>query len=90
MDQMALGAMHASFSCPPLQELRAKTGGSGGGAMDWALALAAGAEAVQKYGGAAPGCRTMLDALLPAADACLQAAEQGGSLDGWMRLRKAL
>ena len=59
-----------------------KAGGGGGGVMDWALALAAGAEAVQKYGGAAPGCRTMLDALLPAAAACLLAAEQGGCMDG--------
>ena len=50
------------------------------GAIDiigWAQALKEGTEAVQKYGGATPGCRTMLDALVPATAACLNAAEHG-------------
>ena len=34
----------------------------------WAAAARAGVAAVQKYGGAGPGHRTMLDALLPAVD----------------------
>ncbi|KAG2427354.1 hypothetical protein HXX76_012548 [Chlamydomonas incerta] len=44
---------------------------------DWAEALSAGLAAVQKYGRADTGCRTMLDALLPARDAALAAAERG-------------
>ncbi len=45
---------------------------------DWAEALAAGLAAVQKYGRADRGCRTMLDALLPARDALLEAVANGG------------
>ena len=90
MSHACQGAMYASEPCMPvshacqsslpplLQEDGVKSDGSSSGAMAWALALGAGAEAVQKYGGAAPGCRTMLDALLPAAAACLLAAKQGG------------
>jgi len=47
------------------------SGGAGGGTpgvQAWAAAARAGVAAVQKYGGAAPGHRTMLDALLPAVD----------------------
>ena len=43
----------------------------------WAAAFKAGADAVSKYGGAKRGSRTMLDALLPAADAAAQAAQSG-------------
>lgn len=43
-----------------------------------AAAMAEGAAAVSKHGGAVRGSRTMLDALLPAADA-LQAAVQAGA-----------
>lgn len=43
-------------------------------APDWSAALGAGLAAVQTYGGAAPGDRTLVDALKPALDA-LQAGE---------------
>ena len=42
-----------------------------------AEALAAGAAAIQKYGGASRGNRTMLDSLLPAIDVLLQAPSSG-------------
>lgn len=37
--------------------------------VTWAAALRAGVQAISKYGGAAPGDRTMLDALVPAVEA---------------------
>ena len=42
--------------------------------IDWATALSEGVRRIQQYGGAAPGDRTMLDALFPAA-AALQAGQ---------------
>ncbi|WP_321934742.1 dihydroxyacetone kinase family protein [Paraburkholderia sp. J8-2] len=39
------------------------------GALDWAAAMHGAAEAISELGGAKPGDRTMLDALVPAADA---------------------
>ncbi|MEM5318123.1 dihydroxyacetone kinase family protein [Paraburkholderia sp. JHI869] len=39
------------------------------GARDWAAAIRGAAEAISELGGAKPGDRTMLDALVPAADA---------------------
>jgi triose/dihydroxyacetone kinase / FAD-AMP lyase (cyclizing) len=48
------------------------------GPAEWAAALAAGADAVGVHAGAAPGDRTMLDALLPAARAAADAAGRGG------------
>lgn len=47
------------------------------GLASWAAAFAAGVAAVQKYGGAGPGYRTMLDALLPAQHALQDALQQG-------------
>ncbi|WP_066951643.1 dihydroxyacetone kinase subunit DhaK [Microtetraspora fusca] len=44
---------------------------------DWARALAEGARAVSELGGAEVGDRTMLDALVPAADALRQALDGG-------------
>jgi dihydroxyacetone kinase-like protein len=44
---------------------------------EWAAALAAGVQGVQTRGKAEPGDKTMVDALLPAAQALRQAAEQG-------------
>ncbi|EFJ46445.1 hypothetical protein VOLCADRAFT_62675 [Volvox carteri f. nagariensis] len=44
---------------------------------DWLGALSAGLAAVQKYGRADVGCRTMLDALLPARDALATSLESG-------------
>ena len=51
------------------------------GARAWARALAAGCEGIAALGGAGRGDRTMLDALLPAADALEEAlrAGQGGA-----------
>ncbi|KAK3233809.1 hypothetical protein CYMTET_55920 [Cymbomonas tetramitiformis] len=46
-------------------------------ASDWGTALQAGAAAMMRYGGAAPGMRTMLDALVPAAESLLSALVDG-------------
>lgn len=46
-------------------------------ARDWARALRAAAEAISELGGAKPGDRTMLDALVPAADAFESALDAG-------------
>ncbi len=46
----------------------------------WATAFRAGCEAMQGLGGAKAGDRTMLDALLPAADAIENAARQGADV----------
>uniref|UniRef100_A0AAX7UMR0 Triokinase/FMN cyclase n=1 Tax=Astatotilapia calliptera TaxID=8154 RepID=A0AAX7UMR0_ASTCA len=43
-------------------------------AAAWATAMNAGTEAMKKYGGAAPGDRTMLDALCPAVDELIKLA----------------
>lgn len=48
-----------------------------GRAASWVGAFRAGCEAMQSLGGAKAGDRTMLDALLPAADAMEQAARRG-------------
>jgi dihydroxyacetone kinase len=48
-------------------------------AAGWAAAMAAGLRAVQAYGNARAGSRTMLDALLPACDALAGAAAGGGA-----------
>lgn len=53
------------------------------GVADWAVALRAGVAAVATLGGAKPGDRTMLDALVPAADAFAAAA--GGGLQAAAR-----
>ena len=45
--------------------------------------LTAGVAAVQTYGGAAPGMRTMLDAMLPALAAARAVLEQQGAERGW-------
>lgn len=46
---------------------------------DWAAALAAGCSAVERYGRARAGSRTMLDALLPASEALSRAAQEGAT-----------
>jgi len=67
--ELCFRAMAASFT---------KTTQAGAGAGDaqahWVAAIAAGVEAIQFYGGATVGMRTMLDALVPAVSA-LQAGE---------------
>ncbi len=57
--------------------LRRRSGAPDGAA--WAAAAATGVAAVRRYGGAAPGDRTMLDALLPATEALSSAV---GGLPG--------
>ena len=47
-------------------------------ALAWATALIAGCEGVMALGGARPGDRTMLDALVPAAEALQSALRAGG------------
>uniref|UniRef100_A0A669CNZ3 Triokinase/FMN cyclase n=1 Tax=Oreochromis niloticus TaxID=8128 RepID=A0A669CNZ3_ORENI len=51
-------------------------------AVAWANAMNAGTEAMKKYGGAAPGDRTMLDALCPAVDELIKltTAPSGGHM----------
>lgn len=50
-------------------------------ADDWAAALAAGVDGVQKRGKAERGDKTMLDALIPAVEALQAAVSGGASLD---------
>ena len=52
---------------------------------EWAAALRAGIEGVQARGKAEPGDKTMLDALLPAADALDAAVQSGSSLGEALR-----
>jgi phosphoenolpyruvate---glycerone phosphotransferase subunit DhaL len=47
---------------------------------DWAQAVKAGVDGVQSRGKAEPGDKTMVDALLPAAEALREAADQGTDL----------
>ena len=47
---------------------------------DWAKAVKAGVDGVQSRGKAEPGDKTMVDALLPAAEALREAADQGTEL----------
>ncbi|ONA52041.1 dihydroxyacetone kinase, partial [Burkholderia pseudomallei] len=49
------------------------------GARDWASAFRSGVDAIGELGGAKPGDRTMLDALVPAADAFEHELSAGGS-----------
>ena len=54
------------------------------GTADWAAAFADGVAAIGELGGAKPGDRTMLDALLPAAAAMTAQAGDGASLaEAW-------
>ncbi len=46
-------------------------------AIAWAAALGAGVDAVERYGGASRGSRTMLDALIPAQEALQKALDAG-------------
>lgn len=51
-------------------------------ALDWAAALRGAAEAISELGGAKPGDRTMLDALVPAADALESGLRSGQPVAG--------
>ncbi len=75
---VALRRMGKSWPAPPAPTL-----------SSLAVAIRAGASGVAELGGAAPGDGTMLDALLPAADALEQAAETGLDLDEGLRLAAA-
>ncbi|KAF5905423.1 triokinase/FMN cyclase, partial [Clarias magur] len=57
------GALYSLFLTAAAPHLRDSCDGK-----DWAKALQAGTEAMKRYGGAAPGDRTMLDSLCPAVD----------------------
>ena len=50
--------------------------------LDAAQAFKEGVEATSKYGGASIGCRTMLDALFPAAEAAVAEASRAGATTG--------
>lgn len=52
-------------------------GGEGGGAA-WCRAFVAGVEGVQFYGGAKAGMRTVLDAIVPAAEVLRKKGPSGG------------
>ncbi|XP_053360444.1 triokinase/FMN cyclase isoform X2 [Clarias gariepinus] len=71
------GALYSLFLTAAAPHLRESCDGK-----DWAKALQAGTEAMKRYGGAAPGDRTMLDALCPAVDELmkLSTASPGGHI----------
>ncbi len=56
-----------------------------GAALVWAAAFRAGCDGIQSLGGGKAGDRTMLDALLPAADAIEQAADRGEGVAAILR-----
>lgn len=74
------GALYSIF----LNAVAASLGSSGTTPVAAAAAFAAGCEAMSNYGGAGRGHRTMLDALLPAADAMSAAAAEGGGAAGML------
>ncbi|XP_060763678.1 triokinase/FMN cyclase isoform X1 [Neoarius graeffei] len=71
------GALYSLFLTAAAPHLRESCDGK-----DWAKAIQAGTEAMIRYGGAAPGDRTMLDALCPAVDELmkLSTAPPGGHI----------
>jgi triose/dihydroxyacetone kinase / FAD-AMP lyase (cyclizing) len=71
------GALYSIFFVRAATRLRS---GSTEDPMTWADAFKAGAAAIAELGGARPGDRTMLDALLPAADAFRLALDAGQPL----------
>lgn len=68
------GPLYAAFILRAAGTLRH---GRADDAKTWAVAFLAGCGAIAELGGAAPGDRTMLDALLPAAEAFRQAVDAG-------------
>uniref|UniRef100_A0A7S0RX56 Dihydroxyacetone kinase n=1 Tax=Pyramimonas obovata TaxID=1411642 RepID=A0A7S0RX56_9CHLO len=76
------GALYDIFFNAAAASLKSTPAGAGGAeAGAWATALSAGTAAIQHYGGASAGHRTMLDALLPAAAAFQQALSEGSAVD---------
>jgi dihydroxyacetone kinase-like protein len=73
----AAGPLYGTFF---LQMGRATDGSSTLDLQAWAQAVDAGVKGVQQRGKAEPGDKTMVDALVPAAAALREAAEQGGDV----------
>ncbi|XP_072543743.1 triokinase/FMN cyclase isoform X1 [Salminus brasiliensis] len=71
------GALYSLFLTAAAPKLRESWSGA-----DWANAMQAGTEAMKRYGGAAPGDRTMLDALCPAVEELMKlvTAAPGGHM----------
>jgi triose/dihydroxyacetone kinase / FAD-AMP lyase (cyclizing) len=72
------GPLYAAFTLAVAIDLR--KGGEDSPLAYWARALAAGCRAITELGGAGRGDRTMLDALLPAADALAASVAAGDGL----------
>ncbi|KAG2493199.1 hypothetical protein HYH03_008619 [Edaphochlamys debaryana] len=73
------GVLYDILITAAARQLKSDADVYGASLREWTDALSAGLAAVQKYGRADRGCRTMLDALLPARDALLAAVEEGKS-----------
>uniref|UniRef100_A0A7R9YZ62 DhaL domain-containing protein n=1 Tax=Chlamydomonas euryale TaxID=1486919 RepID=A0A7R9YZ62_9CHLO len=71
------GALYAVFFSSAAGSLKKSAGDGDATPAQWAAALQAGADGVSFYGGAKGGSRTMLDAILPAAAAAMEAANAG-------------
>ncbi|GAX75952.1 hypothetical protein CEUSTIGMA_g3395.t1 [Chlamydomonas eustigma] len=71
------GALYDIMVTAAARTLKAQGQDTQGRAAAWSQALAAGTAAVQEYGGATPGCRTMLDALAAATVAAIDACSKG-------------
>jgi len=78
----AAGPLYGSFF---LQAAQACAGKESLTVGDWLAALEAGVDGVARRGKAAPGDKTMLDALIPAVDALRAAAEEGARLPDALR-----
>lgn len=70
------GSSGPFYAVGMLRAARRLADGPSNSLADWAAAFAAGVEAIAELGGARAGDRTMLDALLPAAEALADAARR--------------
>ena len=82
----ASGPLYGSFF---LDAAKAVGGKAELGLSDWTAALEAGVRGVQNRGKAAPGDKTMLDALLPALEALRAGGGSPGLTDGLRRSAEA-
>ncbi|RIV80062.1 dihydroxyacetone kinase subunit DhaK [Aurantiacibacter xanthus] len=71
------GPLYAAFLLAAAQSMREAS--SPASLADWAQAMASGAAAITELGGAKRGDSTMLDAIIPAAEAMQEAAAAGSS-----------
>ncbi|GMH41702.1 hypothetical protein BSKO_09612 [Bryopsis sp. KO-2023] len=62
------GALYSVFFLAAASVLQSLEDGSQPTVDEWCRAFESGVEAIEKYGGARVGCRTMLDAMVPAKD----------------------